>query len=381
MLRFRDGRVPLHSGMRTVELQIGDVAFGGNGVGRDGGKAVFVPFTIAGERVSARLIREKKNFAEAELTALLEPSEHRVAPQCPYFGRCGGCSYQHMSYEHQLAVKQRQVEQALRRIGRIPDPPLRPIIPSPKQYEYRNRVTVHAEDGVIGYYRRDAHRLIDVERCPIAAPEVNAQLAELRSGKPRDGHYSLRAHGGPRVFEQTNDAVAEAMAQLVANLLPGGELLIDAYCGAGFFTRRLAPRFKRVVGIEWDRYAVAAAQENAGPNETYIAGDVDAEFDRQLHGSDAGATCVVVDPPATGLSATVRDALSRHQPSAVVYVSCNPATLARDLGELQTRFAILSVTPLDMFPQTAEIECVVHLVPTATSAAFQSKPHVDTTRA
>ena len=367
--------------MRTVELEIGDVAFGGNGVGRDSGKAVFVPFTIAGERVSARIVREKKNFAEAELTELLAPSEHRATPQCPYFGRCGGCSYQHMSYEHQLAVKHRQVEQALRRIGRIPEPPMQPIIPSPDQYEYRNRVTVHAEDGVIGYYRRDAHRLIDVERCPIAAPEVNAQLAGLRLRKPRDGHYTLRAHAGPRVFEQTNDAVAGAMAQLVDSLLPGGELLIDGYCGAGFFTKRLAARFTRVVGIEWDRYAVAAAQENAAPNETYIAGDVDSEFDRQLHGCDAAATCVVVDPPATGLSATVRDSLSRHLPSTVVYVSCNPATLARDLGELRTRFTILSVTPLDMFPQTAEIECVVHLIPTARSADFGSTPHVDTTRA
>jgi tRNA/tmRNA/rRNA uracil-C5-methylase (TrmA/RlmC/RlmD family) len=347
--------------MRAVELQIEDVAFGGNGVGRRDGKAVFVPFTIEGERVAARITREKKNFAEAELREVLEPSAHRAPPQCPYFGRCGGCSYQHMSYEHQLAVKQRQVEQALRRIGRISDPPMRPIVPSPKQYEYRNRVTVHAEHGTVGYYRRDAHRLIDVERCPIAAPEVNAQLSELRARRPRDGHYTLRAHSGPRIFEQTNDDVAEAMAQLVDNLLPRGELLIDAYCGAGFFTKRLVPKFTRVLGIEWDRYAVAAAEENAAPNETYIAGDVDSEFDRQLRDGDSATTSVVVDPPATGLSATVRDSLSRHAPGTVVYVSCNPATLARDLAELQKRFTLMSVTPLDMFPQTAEIECVVHL--------------------
>ena len=367
--------------MRNVELQIGDVAFGGNGVGRDGGKAVFVPFTIAGERVAARVVREKKNFAEAELTHLLEPSEHRATPQCPYFGRCGGCSYQHMSYEHQLAVKQRQVEQALRRIGKIAQPPMRPIIPSPEHYEYRNRVTVHVEDGVIGYYRRDAHRLIDVERCPIAAPAVNAELAELRSRRPRDGHYTLRARSGPRVFEQTNDGVAAQMAQLVESMLPGGELMIDAYCGAGFFTKKLAPKFRRVVGIEWDRYAVAAAEETAGPNETYIAADVDTEFDRQLHGCLPAETSVVLDPPATGLSATIRDSLVRHAPSALVYVSCNPATLARDVGQLQKRFAILSVTPLDMFPQTAEIECVVHLVPTAGSATSPSEPHVEVTRA
>ena len=368
--------------MRNVELEIEDVAFGGNGVGRDGGKAVFVPYTIEGERVAARILREKKNFAEAELCDVRGPSEHRVQPQCPYFGRCGGCSYQHMSYAHQLAVKQRQVEQTLRRLGRIADPPMRAIIPSPVDYEYRNRVTVHAEGGTIGYYRRDVHRLIDVERCPIAAPEVNAQLAELRARKPRDGHYTLRAHPGPRVFEQTNDAVAEAMAQLVDSLVPGGqETLIDAYCGAGFFTKRFAPKFARVVGIEWDRYAVAAAQENAAPNETYIAGDVDAEFDRQLRNTDRTTATVIADPPATGLSATVRDSLLRHLPGALVYVSCNPATLARDLGELQKRFTIMSVTPLDMFPQTAEIECVVHLVPPEAAADSGAEPRVQTARA
>ena len=362
--------------MRTVELQIEDVAFGGNGVGRDSGKAVFVPFTIDGERVAARITREKKNFAEAELRNVIAPSEHRATPKCPYFARCGGCSYQHMSYEHQLAVKQRQVEQALRRIGRIPNPPMQPIIPSPATYEYRNRITVHAEDGVVGYYRRDAHRLIDVERCPIAAPEVNAQLADLRARRPRDGHYTLRAHGGPRVFEQTNDDVAEAMARLVESLLPSGQLLIDAYCGSGFFTKRLAQNFKRVIGIEWDVHAVAAARESVEPNESYIAGDVDAEFDRQLRAADCATTSVVVDPPATGLGATVRDSLTRHLPAALVYVSCNPATLARDLGELQKRFTIASVTPLDMFPQTAEIECVTHLVPQDLAAA-PSLPPVD----
>jgi tRNA/tmRNA/rRNA uracil-C5-methylase (TrmA/RlmC/RlmD family) len=354
--------------VRTVELEIADVAFGGNGVGRSEGKAVFVPFTIDGERVSAKVVREKKNFAEAELRDVLQPSEHRATPRCPYFRRCGGCSYQHMSYEHQLAVKHRQVEQVLRRIGRIAEPPMRPIIPSPRQYEYRNRVTVHAEDRTVGYYRRDEHRLIDVDHCPIASPEVNAQLTELRARRPRDGHYTLRAHSGPRVFEQTNDEVAAAMAELVERLTPAGELLIDAYCGAGFFTKRLASKFARVIGIEWDRYAVAAAQENAAPTETYIASDVDSEFDRQLRSGNHAKTSVIVDPPATGLSATVRDSLLRHAPATVVYVSCNPSTLARDLGELQKRFTIMSVTPLDMFPQTAEIECVVHLMPTDASA-------------
>lgn len=352
-----------------VELEIEDIAFGGKGVGRLQGKAIFVPFTIEGERISARIVREKKQFAEAELEEIVEPSPQRVEAPCPYFGRCGGCSYQQMDYAHQLEVKTKQVEQALRRIARIEHPPMRSIIPSPKPYQYRNRITVHAEDGVVGYYRRDAHKLIDVKECPIARPEVNAALTELRARRPQEGHYTLRAHSGPRVFAQTNDEVAEALAQLVESILPNEQsLLVDAYCGAGFFARRLRAKFGKVIGIEWDRFAIAAAEENAAGNESYIAGDVEIELTRMLTGADLAATSVIIDPPATGLSASTRRALLDHPPNTLVYVSCNPPTLARDLHELQARFAIRSVTPLDMFPQTAEIECAVHL----THATFDS---------
>src|SRR5262245_55205487 len=147
--------------MRTVDLRIEDVAFGGSGVARSEGKAVFVPFTIDGEQVTAQIVREKKQFAEAELVTVHEPSPHRVSPECPYFGGCGGCSYQHISYQHQLELKSRQVEQAMRRIGRLSDPPMRPIIPSPLSYGYRNRITVHALGNVIGFYRREIGRAHD----------------------------------------------------------------------------------------------------------------------------------------------------------------------------------------------------------------------------
>src|SRR5213594_242225 len=216
--------------MRVVELEIKDIAFGGKGVGRESGKAVFVPYTIEGETVSAEIVREKKQFAEAELVEVKQSSPDRVEPLCPYFGRCGGCAYQHISYEHQLAIKWRQVRDALQRIGKLKDVPMRPIIASPKQYGYRNRITVHAHDGVIGFFRRDSHRLIDIERCPISRDEVNHALGELRAQKyVRDGHYTLRASSRPRVFSQTNDAVASALRDLVDNLVAlDQQLLIDA---------------------------------------------------------------------------------------------------------------------------------------------------------
>ena len=348
--------------MRPVELKIEDVAFGGKGVARDEGKAVFVPFTIDSERIAARIVREKKQFAEAELSEVLDPSPERVEPECPYFGRCGGCSYQHISYAHQLELKARQVEQAMRRIGKFPEPPMQPIVPSPTPYGYRNRITVHAQDEIVGFYRRDVHELMDIERCPIAMPEVNDALAQLRAGRVRDGHYTLRAHSGPRVFAQTNDGVADAISRHIMAIFDGEEkLLIDAFCGAGFFSKRLAPQFERVVGIDWDRFAIDAAQKDADPKEGYVSGDVTTELRWLLQQSDLATTALIVDPPATGLSAEMRRAILDSPPRTMIYVSCNPPTLARDLAELQQRFVVVSVTPFDMFPQTAEIEAVVHL--------------------
>ena len=348
--------------MRTADLRIEDVAFGGKGVARDNGKAVFVPFTIESEWVSAKITREKKQFAEAEVVDLREKSPHRVEPPCPYFGRCGGCAYQHISYAHQLEIKSRQVRDVLRRIGKLKDVPVREIVPSPREYGYRNRVTVHAENGVIGYFQRDSHRLVDVERCPIAMNEVNRELADLRSHDVPDGHYTLRAHAGPRVFTQTNDDVAHALRDLLVKSLPSNqELLVDAFCGAGFFAKAMLDKFERVIGIDWDRFAIAAARENATTKETYVAGDVAAEFYAAIQKCDLDKTSVIVDPPATGLPASVRKLIVDLAPMNLVYISCNPATLARDLAELQPRFEIEAITPLDMFPQTAEIEVVAQL--------------------
>jgi tRNA/tmRNA/rRNA uracil-C5-methylase (TrmA/RlmC/RlmD family) len=360
--------------VRIVDLKIEDIAFGGKGVGREQGKAIFVPYTIEGELVSAAIVREKKQFAEAELVQVKESSPYRVAAGCPYFGHCGGCAYQHIDYEHQLATKCRQVRDILQRIGKLKDIPLRPMIPSPKQYGYRNRITVHVQDGVIGFFQRDSHRLIDIERCPISCDEVNRALTELRERNPRDGHYTLRKSSSRRVFSQTNDGVAKGLRGLIVDLVPPHQdLLIDAYCGAGFFAKALLNKFKRVVGIDWDKFAIATAKEDATENETYIAGDVEEELqqvravhpNRSPRASDPSGsiapTTIIVDPPATGLSANARKAIVNLAPTTLIYVSCNPATLARDLKELQEKFTIDSITPLDMFPQTAEIEVAAHL--------------------
>jgi 23S rRNA (uracil1939-C5)-methyltransferase len=348
--------------MRLVDLQIEDIAFGGKGVAREHGKAVFVPFTIEDEHVSAKITREKKQFAEAEAVDLKRRSTHRVEPLCPYFGRCGGCAYQHIDYAHQLEIKSRQVRDLLQRIGKLKDIPMCPIIPSPLHYAYRNRITVHAEGGLIGYFRRDSNRLVDVERCPIAMDEANCELTDLRARDIPDGHYTLRAKSGLRVFSQTNDAVANALRDLVVDLVPPNqELLIDAYCGAGFFAKALIEKFERIVGIDWDRFAIAAAKENATAKEVYIAGDVESGLRSAMENCEQDKTILLADPPAIGLTARVRETIVDLPPATFIYVSCNPSTLARDLADFQPRFEIKSVTPLDMFPQTAEIEVAAEL--------------------
>ncbi len=346
-----------------VQLTIVDVAFGGKGVARHEGKVYFVPFTIPGEVVTARVLRSKKNFAEAELVSIELASPDRVEPGCPYFGRCGGCAYQHISYARQLQIKAGQVEQTLRRVGRLEAPPMQPIVPSPKNYEYRNRIRVHVEGGVAGFYALGSHALIDIERCPIARPEVNESLRRLRSAALPDGDYSLRAPGGGGpFFEQTNEEVAREMTRLVEAMVRRGQsLLVDAFCGSGLFAKQLAPLFEKVIGIEDNRHAIESARRSAGPNEEYLCGDVSAFLGEILGAHDAARTTVVLDPPATGLEVRVVDLLVGSRPSEIVYVSCDPATMARDLGLLCRLYRIESVTPLDMFPQTSGIEAIAHL--------------------
>jgi 23S rRNA (uracil1939-C5)-methyltransferase len=352
---------PAASG-EVIQFPIDDIAFGGKGVGRAEGLAIFVPFVVTGEQVTARLTKKKKKFAEAELLSVDQPSPDRVEPCCPYFGACGGCAYQHIRYERQLAIKSAQVEQTLKRLGRLAALPMRPAIASPREYGYRNRIRVHADGGAIGFYRHDSHELIDIAECPIASPAVNEQLARLRRGPTRDGDYLLTGQGRGEYFVQTNDAVAAALLDLVRSLVsPASKTLVDAYSGAGFFARGLASRFSQVIGIEENERAVEYARRIAGPNESYVAGDVAIRLGEVLSSLRAPETCLILDPPAAGAASRVLEFILGAQPAEILYVSCNPATLARDLEILCRTYKLLSVTPLDMFPQTAEIEAVVHL--------------------
>jgi len=342
-----------------MQLTIHDIAFGGKGVGRSEGLVVFVPYTIPSETVTVAITRKKKNYAEANLVSVDQPSPDRVDPECPYFGRCGGCSYQHISYPAQLAIKTAQVEQTLRRVGKLAEVPISPIVPSPKPYGYRNRIRVHVVEGVVGFFASDGYSLIDIERCPISSAEVNERLAGLRARRMPDGDYTLSEARKKGFFEQTNNAVAQAMLDLVEKVVTTGGSLVDAYCGAGFFAQHLRGRFDKVFGIEENEFAIAHARAHAGPSERYLAGDVADHLTEVF--AESGETSLLLDPPAAGISTRVIETILAASPREIIYVSCNPGTMARDLGLLCQSYTLDSVTPLDMFPQTAEIEVIAHL--------------------
>ena len=356
---------------QEVTLEINDLAFGGKGVGRVDGIACFVPGVIDGEKVRVRIHKVKSRLMEAGLLEVIEPSPHRVEAPCPVFLKCGGCTYQHIDYPHQLKIKENQLREALRRLGGLIDPPVQPMIASPEQYAYRNRITVHVKDGDVGFFAEGSNRVVPVTKCLIASAEVTLGFQDLLKTRPRDGNYLIgekKRYGG---FRQVNNAVAEILKKTVREAVrpstatPIEELLVDAYCGAGFFAHELQALFTKVIGIERSIASVAMASRQAAPNEEYLAGDVEQMLPAALSAGSSAGTVLLLDPPSEGLAELATEAILERPPARIVYVSCNPATLARDAKRLSERYRIEQVTPLDMFPQTAEIESVslFHLIP------------------
>lgn len=350
---------------QEIVMEINDIGFGGRGVGRVNGMACFVPGVIEGEKVRVKIAKVKSRMMEAWLLEVLEPSPCRIEAPCPVFLQCGGCSYQHIDYPHQLHVKETQLREALRRLGGLIDPPVAAMIPSPEPYGYRNRIAIHVRDGKAGFFAEGSNRVVPVSKCLIASPEVDAGFQDLLKERPRDGDYLIgekKRYGG---FRQVNNAVAEILKKTVREAVrpsdeanPISGLLVDAYCGAGFFAHELQSLFTKVIGIERSIASVAMASRQAAENEEYLAGDVELKLGEALGAGNSEETVLLLDPPSEGLAELATEAILNKPPARIVYVSCNPATLARDAKRLAERYRIIQVTPLDMFPQTAEIESV-----------------------
>lgn len=376
-----------------------DLAAGGDAVARVGGLVVFVRGGAPSETLRVAVTPWKKGFARAEILEIVKPSSDRRDARCRHFGECGGCQWQHITYDAQLRAKESIVRAALaKRFG--PESPPFVVHASPIEYEYRSRARVHVvrpHRGFLVGFRRARSRLVhDVDACPVLTPAAGALFAALRGAPLREtGELDLCAgeRGGsvaPRVaglpagdyecevdgiryrtsaetFFQANEALVSTLRDTVVRG-ESGALAIDLFCGSGFFSLPLARRFDRVVGVESSAAAVAlgtaAAADNGIQNVELNSFDVVPWLDGFRLKCAQAATdrpeLVVLDPPRTGAK-QVLDLLREVGPARITYVSCDPGTLGRDLRAVDGAYRIERVDVLDMFPQTSHVETVVRL--------------------
>lgn len=351
--------------------------YGGEALGRVDGQAVFVTGGIAGETVRVSITEQRKNFVRGVVAEVLEPLPERVTPRCRHFGfdakACGGCHWQHIDYAAQLRYKREIAREQLARLGKFADAPVREMIASPQPWAYRNHAQFGLDpDGRLGFQAARSHRVIPIDECHIVRPEILAWLQTQPPGaKPDTARIDIRFppasfhvrdatfQVAPDGFFQVNTSLLETLVdQVLAKLdLGGGEAVIDAYCGVGLFTRFIGPHAVRVVGIESGRSAIEAGRQNLAEfkHVQLYTGQVEDVLPALTGHFDA----IVVDPPRAGCGPQVIQTVIDRKIDRVVYVSCDPATLARDARQLiEQGYRLIEVQPLDMFPQTYHIESV-----------------------
>jgi len=397
------------------------MAHGGDALGRHEGRVIFVPYAIPGETVRARLTDDRGKYAFAEIVEVLDPSLDRVEALCPHFGPglCGGCQWQHISYERQLEIKHIVVRDQLQRIGGFSNPVVHPTIPSPNPWRYRRHSTFTVrDDGRLGFISDDNAHVIAIDECHILHPALQEIYAELERSdemitrvkfqvgsssqdrmliiETRDDlapgievdepisinlllsdNEPVNLIGSAQVtyqihsrafrvtaggFFQVNEPMAEALVDLVLQRLDlrGGEMILDLYSGVGLFTAFIAENADYVISVESYPPAVTDAEFNLEDLENVDL--VEGPVEEVLEDLDGPFDAVVLDPPRAGLAVEVIDELGRLAPPLIVYVSCDPASLARDLKRLARHgYRLIDVQPVDMFPQTYHIESVATL--------------------
>lgn len=380
----------------TIRVHIDRLSTGGRGVARHEGLVVFVPDTAPDEDVEVQLTFVKKNFAEAKLKTILHPSPFRVAPPCPVAGVCGGCSWQHVAYSEQLNQKREIVRDALRKFSGfdMSDPDfVREVVASPRTFRYRNRIQLHSDGKHLGFHRRGSHQIIDIADCMISEEALVDRFAEVRESfsnsrgrielfSTESGEVAMRNASVPAntaddenselAFSQVNTAQNQNLIDFVIEVLknklkvPPDSKIFDLYAGNGNFTFPIAKEFPRVevASAELNSRSVKAAKDKARKDFSNRSLRIElrdvAEF--LANENEAEASTIVLDPPRVGCTPEVMEEIRRLAPENIVYISCHPVTLARDLSKLgRETYQLLEVQPFDMFPQTDHVETVAVL--------------------
>lgn len=398
-------------------IKIEKLVYGGDGLGRlPDGRAVFVPFVLPDETVRIELMEEKKRFARGWPVEWFETSPNRINPRCIHFGECGGCQYQHLDYTKQLELKEAILIDQFQRIGKIENPPIQPVTPSPDPWYYRNFVQFHlGQQGELGYIHADGRHLLPISECHLPQDLINEiwpqfdlgrdsgvyrlgirqgsyedimLIMEGEDAKPPefiedipvsaiytppdapltvlagDDHliYTLLDHHfqvSARSFFQVNEGIAEKMIHFVLEHLRLSQdtHVLELYAGVGLFSAFIAPEVNRLTAIESSGSAChdfAMNLDDFANVELY-----EAEAEDVLMNLDIHPSILVMDPPRSGLKPAVHDAIGRLQPGQIAYISCDPATLARDLKKIiHNGYELISATPFDLFPQTAHVETI-----------------------
>ena len=378
-----------------LEVDVERILPGGMGLAHAGGKTVFVSLAAPGDRVRVAVERRQGDVLFASIVEIITPSPVRVEPPCPYFGRCGGCDFQQLTYDAQLAAKAEMIRDCLHRIARLENVPEFVVTGSPNNWRYRMRATwqIDQDERTIGYYERGSRRVCDVVDCAVLKPELQEKLEEVRGTEwsqfpPELKHLDVVAGENGVSFApafaefETKELAltvrsevysynAESFFQINPSLLgqlidfalrdASGETVLDLYCGVGLFTLPLARGFKNVIGVEANPAAARFARRNlqrAGlTNARVITATVTDWFRSSKPGS---VDFVLLDPPRAGAESAVIKGILDAGPREISYVSCDPATLARDLRKLLTGgYAVDSIAAFDLFPQTHHVETVV----------------------
>ena len=379
-----------------LEVEIERILPGGYGLAHAEGKTVFVSLAAPGDRLRVRVERQQGNVLFAAIEEILVASPIRVAPPCPYFGRCGGCDFQQLAYENQLAAKAEIIRDCLHRIARLEVVPEIVVTPSPRDWRYRMRAMwqIDQGEGTIGYYERGSRRVCDVVDCAVLMPELQETLERVRATDVREFPADLKhlevvagengvslapafaefetreldlTIGGERYsynaegFFQINPGLLAPLIEFALGDV-AGELAVDLYCGVGLFTLPLARRFKAVIGVEGNRAATRFVYRNLERARLENTRVVNAGVAEWFRGRTLRPEFLLLDPPRAGAESAVIKGILDFAAQRVSYVSCDPATLARDLKKLIAGgYAIESLRAFDLFPQTHHVETVVRL--------------------